>query len=110
MHTFLSATEVNIIEAKNGQEAVEKFNPSVNLVFMDLRMPVLDGYAATRKIKRLAPNIPVIAVTANALPNDKPKALEAGCDSIIFKPLNRELLFAEINRNLAKTRIFSEIL
>ncbi|HEY4789496.1 MAG TPA: ATP-binding protein, partial [Bacteroidales bacterium] len=107
MRMFLSATGANIIEAVNGQDALEKFTPSVHLIFMDLCMPVLNGYEATRRIKKMVPNVPVIAVTAFALPNDKPKAIEAGCDSIICKPVNRELLLAEITRHLINTKLFS---
>lgn len=96
MRIYLAATNASIIEATNGREVVEKFNQTVNLVLMDLNMPIINGYTATSQIKSIAPDIPVIAISAYALPSDKSKAIEAGCNSIISKPINIELLYAEI--------------
>jgi len=65
---------------------------------MDMKMPVLDGYEATRRIKAIKPDLPIIATTAYALPGDKEKALEAGCDAYISKPLRKAELFEKIEK------------
>jgi len=83
-HNFL------ITRAENGQEAVDFFkeNDHIDLVLMDIRMPVMDGYEATAIIKKLKPNVPVIAHTAYSSDKDIHAAHEAGCDSVICKPIN----------------------
>lgn len=98
----LDATNAKTYTASHGKEAIElaEKHPEISLVLMDLKMPVMDGYQATRLIKTLRPELKVIALTAYALSNEKPKALEAGCDSIITKPLDKTLLFNEIIKQL----------
>jgi CheY-like chemotaxis protein len=91
-----------IIEAINGKEAIEKYTPNIDLVLMDLKMPIIDGFAATRFIKSKSPQMPVIAVTSFAQDADKSRAREAGCSGVVSKPVDRELLFAEIGRNMNK--------
>jgi len=84
----------DIYHAKDGQEAIEmcKRYPFLQLVLMDINMPVLNGYKATKVIKKLNPNLPIIAQTAYATFNDKQKALESGFDGYISKPiLKRDL-------------------
>jgi CheY-like chemotaxis protein len=78
-----------VIPASNGQEAIDQIenNPSIAAVIMDLKMPVMDGYEATRRIKTRRPGLPVIAVTAFAMTGDEQKALEAGCDQYLAKPI-----------------------
>lgn len=94
-------TNVKIIEAADGFKAVEMFRENdIDLVLMDLKMPHMDGYNATKIIKSINPNIPVIAVTAYALSQDKPKAFEAGCDAIVTKPVDSKILFNEILKYL----------
>lgn len=81
----------NIYHAKDGEEAVELFKSNkINLVFMDIKMPRLNGYEATKIIKEMNPDIPVIAQTAYALRKDREKALKAGCDDYLSKPINDE--------------------
>ncbi|MGZ2371676.1 ATP-binding protein [Ancylomarina sp. YFZ004] len=84
---MLSKKPVKIIRANNGKEAVDicKNNPSISLILMDIKMPVIDGHEATRHIKTFLPDLPIIAVTAFALAGDKEHALEAGCDAYITK-------------------------
>lgn len=100
VQNLLRDMDAKVIMAKNGQQAVERFQQAehIDLVLMDLKMPVMDGYEATRQIKSLMPKVPVIAITAFALAKDKPKALEAGCDAIITKPIDRNVLYREMNR------------
>ena len=84
--------KVNRIDrALNGQEAVEMVRKDTyDIVLMDLKMPVMSGYEATREIKKLFPRLPVIATTAYATPEEKESALDAGCDSYITKPIKKE--------------------
>ena len=75
--------------AKNGQEAVEKVEGNdYDIVLMDIKMPVMDGLEATKKIKEKHPDLPVIALTANAFDSDRQAALEAGCTDFLSKPIN----------------------
>jgi PAS domain S-box-containing protein len=94
-------TKALIIEAPDGFKAVEMFRGNkVDLVLMDLKMPHMDGYNATKIIKSINRSVPVIAVTAYALSQDKPKAFEAGCDAIVTKPVDSKILFNEIKKYL----------
>ncbi|MDA3953604.1 MAG: response regulator [Bacteroidales bacterium] len=83
-----------ILHARNGVEAVNFFteNSDISLILMDLKMPVMDGFEATRQIKKISPNVPIIAQTAYAFNEDKIKALEAGCDDYIAKPIELQTL------------------
>jgi len=83
--------EFDILEASNGEEALAmvKQDPRPDLVFMDLKMPVMDGWEATRQIRKLegGEKIPIIALTAQAMAGDEQKALAAGCDDYLAKPI-----------------------
>ncbi len=83
-----------IILAKNGAEALEIYSnqKDIDLILMDINMPVMDGYEATRRIREFDSNIPIIAQTAYALSNDKEKILAAGFDKYISKPINKNKL------------------
>ncbi len=91
---------INLIRAKNGREAVEqvKNTPEINLVLMDIKMPDMNGYEATRKIKELRPELPVIAQTAFASNKDRQKAIEAGCSEYFSKPISSNELKNAIKR------------
>lgn len=87
-----------ILHAVNGKEAIDACynNNNISIVLMDLKMPVMDGYEATRLIKEFRPDLPVIAVTAFAMNGEKEKAMNAGCDEYITKPFRREQLLSLI--------------
>ncbi len=87
---LLRKTEVNLIWTKNGQEAVQecRTNQNIDLVLMDIRMPILNGIDATKQIKALNSNLPIIAQTAYAMDGDRERSLHAGCDDYISKPIN----------------------
>ncbi len=90
---FLDKLGVSAVSAINGKDALEKFSPKdFDIVFMDCEMPVMDGYEASREIRKLGASVPVIAVTANALEGDKKTCLDAGMDDHIAKPFNLEIL------------------
>ncbi|MBN2635774.1 MAG: PAS domain S-box protein [Prolixibacteraceae bacterium] len=88
--------------AENGKEAVQLVseNPDINLVLMDIKMPVMDGYEATAKIKEINPKVVVIGQSAYAMTDDTSKAISAGCDDYITKPINAAMLFEKITKNL----------
>ncbi|MFO7656174.1 MAG: PAS domain S-box protein [Bacteroidales bacterium] len=93
---------LNIIRAENGLEAVRlcKSNPLIDLVLMDLKMPVMDGFEATMRIKEFKPDVPIIAQTAYISLADRNKALACGCSDYISKPINKELLLFKIHEQL----------
>jgi PAS domain S-box-containing protein len=99
---FLSGKNIKLIHAWDGGEAVEqvKKRNDISLVLMDIRMPVMDGYEATKLIKKISPNLPVIAQTAFAGNHDKAQALEAGFDNYISKPILRDTLVELITNYL----------
>jgi CheY-like chemotaxis protein len=104
LKTIFKKTEAKIIRAKNGKEAVdiiEQFNGDIDLVLMDLNMPVMDGYEAMRIIKSQHPEIPIIAQTAYTLTEDRIKCMRAGFNDYISKPINRLALFRLVNENLS---------
>ena len=95
MSQILKPLKVEIHIASDGYDAIRHIvdNPDTTLVLMDLKLPTLDGYEATKAIKKLNPKIPIIAQTAYAMAGDKEKAISAGCDDYITKPIHsRELL------------------
>ncbi|MGE4567999.1 MAG: response regulator [Bacteroidales bacterium] len=99
----LSGLHVQIIRAMNGLEAVEicKSNPSIDLVFMDLKMPLMDGFEATRQIRQFCPSLPVVAVTAYSAEEDICKALACGCNDVIGKPFGRDQLISKMARQIS---------
>ncbi len=88
-----------VIRAVTGAEAVEacRNHPDIDLILMDIKMPEMDGYEATRQIRKFNNKVPIIAQTAYALSGDRAKAIEAGCNDYIAKPLNPTLLIKMIN-------------
>ncbi len=106
---ILEETGIAIQYAGNGQEAVDKClsDSSIDLVLMDMRLPVMDGYDATRLIRSARADLPIIAQTANALPKDKIMALEAGCNDFVTKPIDRALLLNLMNRYLTNAKQLS---
>ena len=91
----LTAANINILFAINGEEAVAmvRQHPEINIVLMDIKMPLMNGYEATRLIKELYPNLPVIIQTAFTSKEEEEKAHKAGCDGYITKPINKSELF-----------------
>lgn len=94
LSAVLSKIKAKIYWAKNGKEAVEIFKKeNVDLILMDLQMPEMNGYEATKIIKEIDPDLPIVAQTAFAMSDDREKALEAGCDDYLAKPIkSKDLL------------------
>lgn len=92
-----------VIEAVNGKEGIEiAHRERPDLILMDLSLPIMDGWEATRRLKANADLrlIPVIALTAHAMKGDEKKAIAAGCDDYLAKPINEDELMAKIEGHL----------
>ena len=83
-----------ILQAKNGNEAITicKSNKTIDFILMDLKTPVMNGYEATKEIKKLYPNIPKIAQTVYSTIEELEKAIMAGCNDFISKPITKDSL------------------
>lgn len=97
----LEARGYKLLKAKNGLEGVTTAeNEDVNLILLDINLPDIDGYEVARRLrsssKRALATVPIIAVTANALKGDAEKALDAGCDVYMSKPINIRELWARV--------------
>ena len=96
-----------VISAANGQEGVETaMREKPDLILMDLSMPEMDGWTAAQKIKAEPETkaIPLLALTAHTLPGDRMRALEAGCDGYISKPINVEYLIKTVSSSIGKAQ------
>jgi two-component system cell cycle response regulator DivK len=99
LRDLLGAAGYNLIEANDGAEGVARASEhKPDLILMDIQMPVMDGYEATRRIKAdpALKSIPVIAVTSYALSGDEEKARSAGCDDYIAKPFSPRQMLAKV--------------
>ena len=94
LNHILKSDNNTIIRAENGRIAVDimRGNPNISIILMDIKMPELNGIEATMEIRKFNSDIPIIAQTAYTLSGDKEKAIAAGCDEYITKPINRNLL------------------
>jgi two-component system cell cycle response regulator DivK len=105
LRDLLTSADYEMTEAENGEEAlaaVAKQRP--DLILMDIQLPIMDGYEATRRIKGNAAwkDIPIIVVTSYALSGDESKARAAGCDAYVTKPYSPRALLAKIREYLPK--------
>jgi two-component system cell cycle response regulator DivK len=104
LRDMLASTDYQLVEAENGEQAlaaVARQRP--DLILMDIQLPILDGYEATRRIKAdpALRSIPIIAVTSYALSGDEAKARAAGCDDFMAKPYSPRELLAKVQKYLA---------
>ena len=98
----LKRTNINILRAENGKQAIDicKANKKINLVLMDIKMPEVNGIEATKEIKKLRPDLPIIAQTAYAMSEDKKSTMEAGCVDYLPKPIKAKVLISTLNKYL----------
>ena len=98
LREILNGTGIKLIYAENGMRAFAEClkNPDISVVLMDVKMPVVNGLESTRLIKKYKPHIKIIAQTAFAMPDDKFKCINAGCDDYISKPVIPEELFSKL--------------
>ncbi len=106
MNEILKKKYHNKMYVISGREAVETLrqHPEISLILMDIKMPEMDGYEASRKIREFNKDVVIIAQTAFALQGDREKALEAGCDDYITKPVRKEEMLELIDRHLSKKK------
>jgi CheY-like chemotaxis protein len=101
LDSFLKKYTSRIFQARNGREAVDlcREHPEIQLVMMDIKMPVLDGFEATREIKSFRNDILIIAFTAYAMNRDRKAALDAGCDDYVAKPTDSDGLLEVLKKH-----------
>jgi CheY-like chemotaxis protein/HPt (histidine-containing phosphotransfer) domain-containing protein len=93
----LSRAGAQVVTAQNGQEAIDSIHSHMpSLVLMDMQMPVLDGYAATRQLRQAKITVPIIALTGNAMLGDREKCIHAGCNDFLTKPVNLDELLLKV--------------
>ncbi|WP_088654615.1 response regulator [Geofilum rhodophaeum] len=97
----LRRTKAKILWAKDGQEAIDMFKANrIDLVLMDLQLPIMDGYTATRAIKEINPDVPIIAQTAHVMSGEREKCMEAGCNDYLAKPIRLQILIDTLSKYL----------
>ncbi len=95
--------EYNVYRARNGAEAVDALRDKrFDLIFIDIMMPVMDGFEATRRIREFDNYTPIIALTAYANDSNKREALNAGCDDFITKPIRKNMILDVVIANLGE--------
>jgi PAS domain S-box-containing protein len=104
IEAVLEDYQFNLIHVENGQDAVTavQSNNTIDLVLMDFNMPIMNGIDATIEIRKTNTNIPIIALTAYAMAEDRDRALLAGCNDYLPKPITRDLLLETINKYINK--------
>ena len=97
--TYILKKYYQFERAKNGQEAVEMAEKNTyDIVLMDIKMPIMDGLEATKAIKEKFPDLPIIALTANAFDSDRQLAMDAGCNDFLSKPVSSDLCLQTIKQ------------
>ena len=101
--TYLLKKDFEFERAKNGKIAVEMADANhYDLVLMDIKMPIMDGLEATKKINEKHPDLPIVALTANAFDSDRAAAESAGCCGFLSKPVNRDECIALLKKILGE--------
>ena len=101
--TYILKRNYQYLRARNGQEAVDMADKGgIDLILMDIKMPVMDGLEATKKIKEAHPELPIVALTANAFDSDRELAMEAGCNDFLAKPVSSENCLTTIEKYIGK--------
>lgn len=102
---YLGFHGYRVVTAEDGLQAIDKaFEVLPDVILMDLSLPELDGWAATRRLKAdpRTSEIPIVALTGHAMTAERERALEAGCDDVITKPVVPKELLAEVERQIAR--------
>ena len=103
---ILRRTSAKLLWAMDGEKAVEmaKNYDNIDLILMDIRLPKMNGYDATREIRKFRKDVPIIAQTAYVLPEEKGKVLEVGCDDLLTKPIKKNQLLATVSKYIDKDK------
>jgi signal transduction histidine kinase/CheY-like chemotaxis protein len=111
LRRLLESVGFTVREAVNGEEGIQQFQDwQPQLIWMDIRMPVMDGYEATRRIRELAggKEVKILALTASAFKEQEPEILAAGCDAVLHKPFNESTIFTAMEKQLGLHYIYEE--
>lgn len=99
--TQLLEDDYNLIIARDGAQGVElATEKKPDLILMDISLPVMDGYTATRTIRETQPDVPIIGLSAHAMQGDAERAREAGCNDYLTKPVDEDLLLVKLKEYL----------
>jgi CheY-like chemotaxis protein len=103
LNKVLEKTGVIILNAGDGKEAIDIVlsNPDIDIILMDIQLPVMDGYSSTRKIRELRDNIVIIAQTAYGLMDEREKIIDSGFNDFIIKPISSENLLEKLIGHLS---------
>jgi len=104
LNKILEKSEVIALNAEDGQEALEMVieNPDIDIILMDIQLPVMDGYTAAIKIREFRTDIIIIAQTAYGLMDDKEKIMDSGFDDYLIKPIISQVLIEKLKINLSR--------
>ncbi|MGQ1909482.1 response regulator [Marinifilum sp. RC60d5] len=99
LEEVINQTGANVLWAKNGVNAIDIFKNTskIDLILMDIQMPLMNGFDSTKAIKKIDPKVPIISQTAYAMAEDRAKSIAAGCDDYIAKPIASKKLLALIS-------------
>jgi len=98
---YIDNYDLNILLAKNGEEAVNICHENdIDVILMDIKMPVMNGIEASKKIKSFKPDVPIIVQTAYSMAEDKDLALKSGCDDFVSKPIDKDIFLSVLNKYL----------
>lgn len=93
--------EYRVLIARDGRQGIEMAKEHrPDLILMDISLPVMDGYEATRQIRQILPSIPILGLSAHAMAGDEQKAMQAGCNDYLTKPVDDDLLIQKIKEYL----------
>ena len=106
LNKILEKAEAVALNAADGQEAVEIAlgNPDIDIILMDIQLPVMDGYSTARKIREFRPGVVIIAQTAYGLMDEKEKIMNSGFDDYLIKPIIFQVLIDMLILNLGRKR------
>lgn len=106
LNKILEKSEVIAFNAGDGQEAIDiaMENPDIDVILMDIQLPVLDGYATARRIRQFREDVIIIAQTAYGLMDEKEKILESGFDDYLIKPIISQVLVDKLKSNIFRKR------
>lgn len=107
LEILLTIENCRIVRSRDGIETIEKVrsNPDIDLVLMDLKMPVLDGVRATIEIRKFNKDIPIIAQTAYVFESDRIEALNAGCNDYLSKPIRKNQFLKKMQEYISLDKV-----
>lgn len=98
---YLKALQLKVVMCESGEEALQAATQETpDLILMDIQMPGIDGYEATRRLRQMGHRQPIIALTAHTGKEEYDRCLQAGCDTVLTKPVSRQILVDQIKKYL----------